>query len=384
MVVQIQKYLDSAVEVLDRFGLAKEPEESQLATLLQEVVTVDQPKITAIARVVQYQGTFNALVRDNIESSHVAQDYTKIASMFNSIRDDSKRLVAQLDDGKIDSRERLSNLWMRVARGTTHQRFEKIQGTYNEVAERTNNQLKREDNIIDAYLDFRFAIKEAEIMAYEVLAVQKTNLDQAKKAFSVAVENVTNSPTKGDAVHSRLQLTRDEAQRVFEEEDKKYQLIKDVAENLTIGYNVGETLVGKLKQTHDLKARVHSQAVTYFTTNEHVFTTLDAVYTAQHGMHEQTQTLEAMKEGVNKGLEDIATLGNNLEKAALKAGYSSTTSSESLRKLVDTMVAYQETSYVLIDQYRAESTANAKACAQIVDDGKQRSAKAVEKYVSVK
>jgi len=69
MATGIQKYLDSALVVLDKLGIAeRKEEESQLATLLQDAVHVDEPKVMSIARVVKYQGTFNQLVRDNIEA----------------------------------------------------------------------------------------------------------------------------------------------------------------------------------------------------------------------------------------------------------------------------------------------------------------------------
>ncbi len=378
----LQKYLDSATSVLDRFGLAEtKGEESQLATLLQEVVDVDQPKVTAIARVVQYQGTFNQLVRDNVEQMDVSQDYQKIAGMYDSIREDSKRLVDQLGDGKIDFRERASNFWMNVTRGTTHDRFDKIKKVYTGVVKDTEEQLKREDMIMDSYMDFRFAIKEAEILAHEVLHVQEGRMGDAKQKFLTSTETVTNYVGKDDAERSRLQLDRDKSQRTFDQEERKYQLIKDVAENLTVGYNVGETLVAKLKQTHDLKDRVYSQAITFFTTNEHVFTTMDAVYTAQYGLHDQTQALEAMKTGANKGLEDVAELGNTLEKAALRAGYGPTINATSVQRLVDAIVTFQEESYRMVDELRVESTNNAREVAKIVDDGKQRAAKALEVYV---
>lgn len=53
--------------------------------------------------------------------------------------------------------------------------------------------------------------------------------------------------------------------------------------------------------------------MTFFTTNEHVFTILGTVYTSQQGLHEVTAATEAMKEGLNKGLEDVAELGRELE-----------------------------------------------------------------------
>ncbi len=74
------------------------------------------------------------------------------------------------------------------------------------------------------------------------------------------------------------------------------------------------------------KIRSIAASVTFFTTNEHVFSILATVYTSQHGLHEATASTEAMKAGVNKGLEDVAELGRELERAALKAGYGSTIS----------------------------------------------------------
>jgi hypothetical protein len=378
----LQKYLDKALSVLDKFGLSqKSGQESQLASLLQEAVQVDEPKVMAIARVVQHQGTFNELVRDNIEDSDISTDYKGITKRFDSIRDDSKRLVEQLEDGKINFKEKISNWWMGLRRGSTHDRFEKIKDLYLDVSKRTSEQLGREDTILDSYMDFRFSIKEAEILAHEVLKVQEGRLEEVKTKLLEATNKVSEYDGGDDAEHSRLQLARDEEKRKFNEEDGRYQLIKDVADNLTVGYNVGETLVAKLKQTHDLKERVYRQAITFFTTNEHVFTTMDAIYAAQYGLNEQTQTLESMKEGANKGLEDIAELGNELEKAGLKAGYGPTINASSVQKLVDSVVRFQEESYHMIDELRDESTKNAQEISKIVDEGKQRVGNALTKYL---
>ena len=380
----IQKYLDSAVSVLDRFGLAKAPQESQLAKILQEAVTVNEAKVTAIARVVQYEDTFNALVRNNLEAMDVSEKYKNITSMFDSIRDDSKRMVGQLTKGKLGFKDRAQNTWMNLTRGSTHARFEAIQKTYLDVSTRTSAQLERENAIIEGYCDFRLAMKEAEIMAYEVLELQTTKLEESKKAFTDSVEKVNACEAKEGSEHSKLQLDRDQAHREVENQDKKYQLIKDVAENLKIGYDVGETLVGKLNQTHNLKDRVYKQAITFFTTNGHVFTTLDAVYTSQKGMHEQTQALESMKAGINKGLEDVASLGDVLQENALRAGYGATIDAKSVQILVDSIANFQDNSYKMIEQLRTEATENAKAISEIVDNGKQRVAKSLENYIAPK
>jgi len=376
---EIQKYLDSAVKVLEKFMPGEKQEDSQLAMLLQDVVKVDEPKILAVAKTLQYMGSFNQLVRDNVGDMKIADRYAEITAKFDSIREDSKNILAQYDDGKIDWKEKLENFWMKLVRGTPHARFEKIVKIYKDVSNDTLDQLNKEDAIMDAYIDFRFALKDAEILALEVMKTQEGNLKNAMDAFKKTVQEYSAFSGE-DSEKSRLQLKRDEAERVHSEEDKKYQLLKDVAENLKVGYNVGETLVAKLKQTHDVKDRVHKRSITFFTTNEHVFTVLDAVYTSQHGLNEATKTLEAMTEGANKGLEDVAELGRNLEKAALKAGYGSTLKPESVKKLVDAVVSFQEESHTLIAQYREEATNSAKEIETIVEDGKKRFENAVYNF----
>ncbi len=373
MGTSLQKYLDNAVLVLEKFGFPPAPaEETQMAGLLQKVVTVDEPKVLAVAKIFQYMGTFNQLVREKVEEVHVADRYNDITTMFDSIRDDSKRLVQQMDDGKIDFREKMENLWMRLVRGMPHARFDKIRNAYVTVCKDTKDHLDREDDILNAYIDFRFAIKQAEGLSHELTQKEEGFLSQAKETLEKKAQEAIAYTGTDKAVRSHLELERDEALRVVEDEEKKYQLLKDVSENLTIGYNVGETLIAKLKQTHDIKEQVYKKSVTFFATNEHVFTTLSAVYTSQHGLHETTQTLEAMKTGANKALEDVAELGKKLETAAVKAGYGSTLNPQSVQKLVDAIVSYQVESRQMITQLRKESTENAKEIARLVEDGKQR------------
>ncbi len=378
----LQTYMDRAVQVLQRYNIVpRQEEESQMASLLQDVVKVDEPRVMAIAKTLQHLGTFNQLVRDNIEEVHVADRYNDIARMFDTIREDSKKLVDQLADGKIDWKENLQQWLMKITRGTPHKRFEKIRDAYLEVSRDNKNHLDRENEILNAYMDFRSAVKEAEILAYEVMQAQERGRSAAQELFANAVKAAQDYSGNDQAQKSRLELTRDEAQRAFQDEDRRYQLLKDVAENLTVGYNVGETLIAKLKQTHDVKEQVYRRSVTFFSTNEHVFTTMDAVYTSQHGLHEATQTLGEMKKGAERGLEDIAALGGRLEKAAIQAGYGESISATSVQKLVDAIVAFQTESVQLIGQAREQATTNANEVKQVVEEGKQRYRAALEAFV---
>lgn len=367
-------YLQQALAVLKKFEiLGGPPQPPELLTLLEEVKHLDEARVLAIARTVEHMSEFNALVRDNVEDVKIGNRYLEITENFDSIREDSKRLIAQLADGKFSLGERASNLWMHIRRGSPHSRFEKIADLFQEVAADTNEQLKRERAIMDGYIDFRFALKEAETIAHELAEIQAKKLEEAQRALAAAQQAIDDTGDGADeSTLTPLELKRDEARRDLEEQDRNYQLLKDIAENLSIGYDVGETLITKLKQTHDCKDRVYRRAVTFFTTNEHVFTILATVYTSQHGLHEATQAQEALQDGANQGLEDVAELGRELERAALRAGYGSTIRAESVEKLVSAISDFQVESLNLIADLRKESEENAKEIRRVVEAGKQK------------
>jgi len=377
----MRKYLDRALSTLEKFGLSsKNAAPNELVVLLEDVKHLDEGKTLAIAEVLKHMSTFNQLVRDNVENINVGNRYLEISQAFDSIREDSKRLVTQIDDGKFSTGEKVSNWWMKIRRGSPNDRFETIEANYQAVSKDTKDALRREQEIMDAYIDFRFALKEAEVLASELYDMQIPILDQSKKVLADAQTTLDQFANGTTAAKSQLELKRDEAKFAFEKEDETYQLLKDISENLQIGYDVGETLVAKLKQTHDVKERVYRRAVTFFTTNEHVFTILRTVYTSQYGLHEITQATEAMKDGVNKGLEDISSLGRDLERAALKAGYGSTINPESVQKLVDSIAGFQVESLEMIATLRKESEDATKQIRKSVEEGKKKYQETVARH----
>lgn len=376
----MRQYLDRALDTLKKLGGQGATAPQELISLLESVRHIDEPKVIAIAEVIQHMSSFNALVRENVESIQIGNRYLEITQLFDSVRDDSKKLIAQLDDGKISGTEKLSNWWMKLNRGTPSDRFDKIVQVYGAVAKDTKEALAREEAIMEAYIDFRFALKEAEVLARELLDTHAPTLEAAKRGLGEAQAALDAYAGVDQGGKSQLELRRDEARRRYEQEDESYQLLKDITENLQIGYDVGETLITKLKQTHDVKERVYRRAVTFFTTNEHVFTILGTVYTSQHGLHEVTQATEAMKEGVNKGLEDVAQLGREIERAALKAGYGSTINPESVQKLVDAISGFQVESLELIADLRRQSEESSKQIRASVEAGKKKYQETLAKH----
>ena len=62
--------------------------------------------------------------------------------MLDSVRDDSKRLISQLDDAKISGTGKVSNWWMKLRRGSPSDRSEQILEVYFDVAKDTLTQLR--------------------------------------------------------------------------------------------------------------------------------------------------------------------------------------------------------------------------------------------------
>ena len=366
-------YLDKALNRLRDLGLMPaKTDEAPVVALIKQISDLDEEKALAIARTLNNVTVFNEVVREQISAMKVGQRYEKIVNSFNSIRDDARNMVTQLDDGKIDTRERLGNFWMKITRGDIPSRFEKIKDTFQEVTVDSKDQIQREQTILEAYRDFRTALKEAQVMALQLLkkaeaglAGAKARLDEASKALE------TNTNTDQEAV-ARLELARDQRLRELQDEDQRYQVAKDLAENLSVSYNTTEVIMARLVQSNEVKERVYSQAVTFFSTNETVFTALNASFTSLQGLHESTRTLEAMKEGVNQSLETLADVGGKVQEDALKAGYGPTLKAESVKKLVDAVVNYQDKSRALIAELRDLSTKNEQEISAAVEAGKRR------------
>lgn len=372
------QYLDKALAGLRDLGLVPPPsaaEEAPIIGLLEKISHLDPDKVTVIARTLSQMSLFNEVVREQISEMSIGERYEKITQSFNSIRDDSKRMLDQIGDGKIDVFERATNAWMKIARGDVASRFDDIRDTYLEVARDTKANIEREHVILEAYRDFRGALKQAEVSALEVLAEAEKQLAAAKETLAAASDAVGAYTGEAAAERARLELVRDEHLRRMQTEEGRYQVAKDLADNLTIGYNTSEVIMARLMQTTNAKERVYQQAVSFFSTNESVLTALKASFTGMFGLHESIQTLNEMKEGVSRSIEVLAEIGGKVQEEALKAGYGPTIRADAVKKLVDSVVNFQVRSAEIIGEMRTLATKNSEEIRDAVEDGKRRMAR---------
>ena len=145
------RYIERAMSVLRDMGLELQPPQNAATQLIMELESLDEGRVRAIAATLAQSSSFNELVRREIQVTSIGRRYEEIAQHFDSVRDDAKRMLAQLDDGKIGFTDKASNLWMRLQRGSITSRFKKIKSTFNELSQDTQKQLEQWSKILGAY-----------------------------------------------------------------------------------------------------------------------------------------------------------------------------------------------------------------------------------------
>jgi len=367
------QYLDKAVNAIRDLGIWPEQQAEQpITALLAQITDLDETRVILIGRTLSQASTFNEVVREQVAAMKIGERYEDITKGFDSIRDDAKGMVDQLADNKIDLFERASNVWMKVSRGDIATRFNKIRDTYLEVTRDTKDQVDREYRILEAYRDFRGALKQSEVMALEVLQVAESRLAEKKDALQSSADTLSAFSGTSPADRARLEMARDERLRDMQNEERRYQIAKDLSDNLTISYNTSEVVMARLMQTTSAKERVYQQAISFFSTNETVLTALSASFTGMFGLHESTETLNAMKEGMSRSLETLAEIGDRVGEEAIRAGYGPTVRADAVKKLVDSVVNFQDKSRSIINEMRVLSTKNSAEIRDAVEDGKRR------------
>jgi hypothetical protein len=98
------QYLDKAVGALRDVGLMPTKlEPAPINALLEQISELEPEKIQVIARTLGQASVFNEVVREQISGMEIGERYKAITEGFDSIRDDSKRMLAQVVDSRSTS-----------------------------------------------------------------------------------------------------------------------------------------------------------------------------------------------------------------------------------------------------------------------------------------
>ena len=164
----------------------------------------------------------------------------------------------------------------------------------------------------------------------------------------------------------------------MQDEEKRYQIAKDLSDNLTISYNTSEVVMARLQQTTNAKERIYAQSISFFSTNDTVLTALKASFTGMFGLHESTADAERDEGGrveiARDALRDRRQGAGRGGEGRLRPDHPRRRGQEAgrLRRRASRSARRQ-----IIDEMRKLSTKNSAEIRDAVEDGKRRIAKLV-------
>lgn len=366
--------LQAAIDKIKGLGLRTEPKGPQaIVTIIEAIKDVDEEAALFVARTLAEQVVFDGLVVSKISGIAVGDEYTEINEGFNSIREEAKAAVTDAASGrKKGLLASVASFFKEATEGDIADRFKKIEERFEQVTTSLEAQLKGEAEILAAYKLFRNALGRSHVAALEIKKKLDTILADAKAKATAAQAAVDAAPSEDEAARVTLALERDAANDQRDREDSRWQVAKDLAESLQIAYSVTEVTMKKLEDTSKLKDRIWRRAVTFFATNRSTLAALKANYSATVGLAQGTNALDAMTDGVNKSLEDLADVTGKVNEKAIRSGYGATIDPNSVGKLVDALIAETEQTIPLIEEMRIFATESAAAIDAKVEEGKQR------------
>lgn len=347
------------------------------AALLKDLAVFGEADVVAVVRTLQSLQVFNEVVRTQLDHASVGERYVRIAKDFTSIREDSKRMLQQVEDGKLTLADRVQNSWMQIRRGSINSRFNRIRTNVIDVHRASEDILARLRAILEGYVEARGGLQEARLVADTLRSKAKTAWDEAKQALVAANADLKAKQEAGADARAitMAEIARDEALQATKQGERRWQIAEDLFNNLSTAYNTGDVIMGRISQAAEVQERVWQQSVSFFGTNENVLTALSASFTQLRSLHEITQGHKALKDGVKESIEDLASAGTTVMEAGLREGYGPTITAESVKKLIDSIVSFQERSFAIKDEMRALASANEAELTRVTSEGRERIAK---------
>ncbi|WP_327211352.1 cell surface protein [Rhizobium leguminosarum] len=375
VVANAPKYMNSAIEKIKELGLSLvEPDSSLVAPLVSKLAELDNTKALVIGRTLTYQGVFAEMADKNISAMTYGSRFEEITESFNSIVEDMQRMVGQAERNGVSFGERFGNLYMKVSRGDVAYRFDKVQSIFKDVMKDSLDQARREEKILAAYVDYRGALKEASVLTFDLMTLAQEQWDAKKAETLKANDAVVAAASAAPGERARLELARDEAKLAEDAAEARWQSTKRISENLETSYNVADMTFKRLEQIIRSKNEVVDEGNAFFSTNQIVFTALKVTVTGYIGLHEATQSVNAMKEGRANAINAIADSGDKLLEAATTAAYTSTdnATAAAMKNLIEKTVSWQVREKELIAAARKQSSENTAQIAKDAEEGRQR------------
>jgi uncharacterized protein YaaN involved in tellurite resistance len=127
------------------------------------------------------------------------------------------------------------------------------------------------------------------------------------------------------------------------------------------------------ENTIENKERVYKRGVSFITMNQSTIAALSLSYTSKIGLADGVNALDAMTQGMNDSLNDLADISGTVNERAIKAGYGSTIDPNAVERFAAALISEMEQSAPLVEKYRDESEQGSNRISEIVEQTRKRS-----------
>ncbi len=363
--------LHKARRALQLIGVTVEVDSKAQAATLSQIKELEDlgPDETAhLVEVVQSMNAFDQLVSDNLRQMNVGERHNDIAENFESIIKDLERKIRSAS-GEANMGQKLfdkiQDRFNAFRRGDIKERFEKIKVAYESVFADSGKQIEHEMAILDAYRDYREALRDSMYIAESLKDKATAARDIAGDRLKEAKANLEALPDDASVMQQGpLQIEMDEAQRAFEQVDRRQDIAASLHEKLTISYTVSEAVMTRYAETTKIRENVQRQSSIFYTTNNGVMNVLKATILQLEGTVESANTLEVMKKKQSEMLSKITNNTSALSKVASRAtevAYEASITPEQLRDLYKKTVEFKLEQAQTVIRLRNKRDENLKA-----------------------
>lgn len=363
--------LHKARRALQLIGVTVEVDSKAQAATLSQIRELEElgPEETAhLIDVVQSMNAFDQLVSDNLRQMNVGERHNEIAENFESIIKDLERKIRGASGEANVGRkwvDKIQDKLIAWKRGDIKERFEKIKVAYESVYADSDQQIVHEIAILDAYRDYREALRDSMYIA-ESLKLKATEArDQAGERLKEIKGKMEALPDDATLMEQGpVQIEMDEAQRAFEQLDRRQDIAASLHEKLTISYTVSEAVMTRYAETTKIRENVQRQSSIFYTTNNGVMNVLKATILQLEGTVESAESLAVMKEKSTKMLKKITDNSSALSRVAARAtevAYEASITPEQLRDLYKKTVDFKLEQAQTVIRLRNKRDENLKA-----------------------
>lgn len=374
--------LHSASRLLSTIGIKLEIDSlAQKATLgqIEELAVYGQDEAGQLREVVESINSFDRLVTDNLESMNVGERYNDIRENFESIIKDLERKLKGAESNNVGAKivDRIQARLSHWRRGSIQDRFKKIKVISEAVYADSDAQIEHEKVIIEAYADYREALRDSGTLAQIIKERATADCNVLKEKMTDLIEQLNAAQDAEEDILSiaLIQQQLDEAKRNHGHADRRKEIATSLEQKLSTTYGISEAIMTRYTDTATVRDRLQRESALYYSVNQGVMTTLMATFQQLENINEGTQVLKQMQQQSKSAMESLHRHGgiaNKVIKQAQEVTLGTYFTHDDMRKLYQSTINFKSEQARDYQRLSAERDKNFVLLQKAIQDGQRQ------------